>query len=71
MKVLKKSGIKIGDIITKINNFEILDKHAFQYRIATGQIGKYANFDVISNGKTKKISIRMIAPPNKPKKMSN
>jgi len=62
----KKAGLKAGDVIVGVNGKSIEDPAAFRYRIATLAVGSDAVLDVQRGGKSEKVSIKLIAPPEDP-----
>ena len=49
-----------------VNGRMIEDPEAFRYRIASLSIGAKASLDVVRDGKTRTITIDLIAPPEEP-----
>jgi Do/DeqQ family serine protease len=62
------AGLEVGDVIMAVDDHEILDEHALNFRIATYEIGSEATIKVLRNGYNKEFKIAMSAPPEKPKK---
>jgi serine protease Do len=63
-----KAGLKVGDVITGIENHEVLDEQALNFRVATYPIGSYVNIAFIRDGKLQNAQVQMIAPPETPKR---
>jgi Do/DeqQ family serine protease len=64
----KEAGLKLGDIIIAANGHKITDKQSLLYRIATYDLNSQVTFDILTNGIKKQIKVKMIAPPDKPKR---
>lgn len=62
----RKAGLKIGDVVTAINDRQISDPAELKFRLATVPIGDMANLDVIRKGKTMTLEMEAMAPPNDP-----
>ena len=52
-----KSGLKEGDIITKLGNFEVKNLLDLRKNLYNYEIGEQIEIDVLRNGKTEKINI--------------
>ena len=61
-----KAGIKRGDVIAAINGKEIVTAQALRYRLALLKIGGKAKLTVIRGGKSIKVEIDLVAPPEVP-----
>ncbi|MDD3030405.1 MAG: DegQ family serine endoprotease [Alphaproteobacteria bacterium] len=61
-----KAGIKAGDVIVSVGGKTIEDPEAFRYRIAALSIGAKAELEVVSRGKTRTVTLDLIAPPEDP-----
>lgn len=62
-----KAGIKVGDVISKVDGKQIYDSSTLNYRINTYKINDYANFTVIRKGKSVIHKIKMIQAPKHPR----
>lgn len=60
---LEKAGIKQGDIITKLNGFEVVDDEDFQVYFQTLPINQDVDVHVISNSKQNIIKVKPTKPP--------
>jgi Do/DeqQ family serine protease len=60
------SGIKVGDIITSINNYKIKDAAELRFRLATLALGETAKIEVKRGDKTIETQITSISPPDSP-----
>ena len=63
---MAKAGLKIGDILTKVDGFEIFDPQGLNYRVAMRGVGSSAEIEYVRNGKTRTAEIALIAAPEKP-----
>lgn len=63
---LKKAGLKIGDVVTKVNGREIRDPSEMKFRMATIPIGESAEVSVTRAGKELNFNVKAIAPPEDP-----
>jgi Do/DeqQ family serine protease len=60
-----RAGLKLSDLIVKVENQEIEDPNAFDYRFATKPIGGSTQVEVLRNGKPVKLTIPLeVAPDN-------
>ena len=59
-----KAGIKTGDVIWKIDGFEVNDPQAVRYRIATSGIGKVAKLEGPKDGQWVNWDVTLAAPPD-------
>lgn len=56
-------GIKAGDIILSVNDYDIEHINALGYRLITVGIGNVANFELLSRGQRKRAELQLIAAP--------
>jgi len=61
-----KAGIKRGDVIAAIDGKDILTAQALRYRLALLKVGGKAKLTVIRAGKSIKLEIDLVAPPEVP-----
>lgn len=61
-----RAGIKVGDVITSINNIEINDPQALRFRVATYPVGSNVILQLSRNGKPHTVTMKLIAPPENP-----
>lgn len=59
----EKSGIKRGDIITKVNNEEVDSPGELQDKIRNVDIGKNADIEVVRDGKTINFIVKIVEMP--------
>lgn len=64
----KKAGLKVGDVVTQINNRDITDAAELKFRLATVPIGQMADLTVFKDGKTRHLVMEaMVAPDDPPR----
>ena len=59
----EKAGFKDGDVILSVDGFEIEQPSAFDFRLATKQVGATAEIEYFRDGKSAKTTITLAAPP--------
>ena len=59
----KKAGLKVGDVVIKVDRQSIEHVGGLGFRLETAGIGKTVILEVISRGKRKKLSIILAAAP--------
>ncbi len=59
----EKSGLQVGDVILKVNGNSVQHVDALGYRLATVGIGRSAEFEVLSRGKLKRLTIALASAP--------
>lgn len=64
----KTSGVKVGDVVIALNGKPIRDENEMQFRIATYPIDSVAKLTVLRGGEEKHLSIKMVPPPEFPKR---
>lgn len=62
----KKAGLKVGDVVTKINNREIADPAELKFRLATVPIGQMADLTIFRDGETRRLEMEAMIAPNDP-----
>ena len=62
----QRAGIRLGDVITNINKFEVLGTRELRFRIATLKVGGKVDLKLFRRGKTKNVVLSLEAPPEKP-----
>ena len=62
----KAAGLKVGDIITAINERAVNDPVEMKFRLATVPIGEQANLTILRGDKTKTLRMEAMTPPNDP-----
>lgn len=63
---LLKEGIKVSDVVIKINGREVHDTAELKFRLATLPLGDEAVIDVLRQGEPKEFKVKAIAPPDSP-----
>jgi Do/DeqQ family serine protease len=58
-----EAGLKVGDVVIAVDNHEIDDEHALNFRIATYAIGSNVKFKILRSNKEKIVDVKMVAPP--------
>ncbi len=61
-----EAGLQVGDVILKINGFEINDPQSLRYRVATSGEGKTIKVDYLRKGSVATASVKLVAPPENP-----
>ncbi len=61
------AGLRPGDVIVAANGHETDDPEALKFRIGTLAAGDNLSLDVLHDGKKETISVKLIAPPERPK----
>ena len=60
------AGLRVGDVIIKINGKSVADANTLQFRVATMSIGGTAKLVILRSGLEKEITIGLIAAPEIP-----
>lgn len=63
---LVKEGIKVGDVVIKVNGREVHDTAELKFRLATLPLGDEATIDALRQGKAMTFKVKAIAPPDSP-----
>ncbi len=58
-----KAGLELGDVITKVDGFEVGDAHSAHYRLTTRGIGNTSRLVVIRERKTVEVTLPLVAAP--------
>lgn len=58
-----KAGLEAGDVVTRVDGFEVADARAALYRLTTRGIGKVAELGVIRRGRTIVVKVPLTEPP--------
>ncbi len=61
-----RAGLKAGDIVLKVEAFDVVDPRALRYRVATQRPGQKVAIEYWRQGRLRKTSVRVEAPPEKP-----
>lgn len=57
------AGFEPGDVITKVDGFEVADQRTALYRLTTRGVGNTAKVDVLRKGRPVTLDLALIAPP--------
>jgi Do/DeqQ family serine protease len=57
------AGLQAGDVITRIDGFEVADPRAVFYRLTTRGVGNTARIDLLRNRRPVTIDLTLAAPP--------
>ena len=57
------AGIEAGDVITRIDGFEVSDPRAVYYRLTTRGIGNVARIDVLRRQRPLTVEVKLVPPP--------
>lgn len=60
------AGLKRGDVVMKMDGYEINDPEALRFRLATLSLGEKTVFDILRRGKARKITFTAVPPFDKP-----
>lgn len=67
-----KAGIEAGDVITRVDGFEVTDARSAMYRLTTRGIGKSADLSVLRRGRAVSVKLGLEgAPPPGPDDVRN
>lgn len=61
-----KAGIEVGDVVLRIDGFEVNDMQSARYRLATLQIGDTTNVIYARDGEEKTTRLKLLSPPEEP-----
>jgi len=61
-----RAGLKSGDVVTRIDGFEVTDPQALRYRVATMAPGKTVPIAYLRGGRERTARITLQPPPDKP-----
>ena len=57
------AGFEPGDVITKVDGFEVTDSRTTLYRLTTRGVGNTAKIDVLRKGKPVSLDLALLSPP--------
>ncbi len=57
------AGLQAGDVITRVDGFEVADPRAVYYRLTTRGVGNTARIDLLRNRRPVTIDLALAAPP--------
>mgnify|MGYP000146456534 FL=1 len=58
-----RAGLELGDVIVRVDEFDVGDAHSVHYRLTTRGVGKTSNLRVIRNRKAIKVALPLVAAP--------
>ncbi len=58
-----RGGLRAGDVIVRIDGFEVTDARSALYRLTTAGVGKTARLDILRDGKPQTVAIALERPP--------
>jgi Do/DeqQ family serine protease len=61
-----KAGVRIGDVILKVDGREVLDGRGLRFRAAVRRVGDNASLELSRAGKTIGLTAKLAAPPESP-----
>ncbi len=59
----EKAGLKIGDVVLRIGEYEVLDGQSLRFRIATSKLNEAAALHVVRKGKPLLLNVTLTPPP--------
>ncbi len=62
------AGLRAGDVVTAINGRPVEDPKALRFRIATLAVGGTARLDILRQGRSRRVTLSLSAPPEVPKR---
>ncbi|MFM2045371.1 MAG: hypothetical protein RLY86_3947 [Pseudomonadota bacterium] len=62
----EQAGLRIGDVVVKVDGREVDTPEALRYRIATQEVGRTVPVTVLRDGREQTVTLRLIAPPEEP-----
>ena len=57
------SGIQVGDIIRKINGYNVVNDETFYYRFAGVPVGEKNSLEIYRGGRVFSVTVNSIEPP--------
>ena len=58
-----KAGMQLGDVIVRVDGFEVGDSHSVLYRLTTRGVGNNSRIEVIRDGKHMTIDVPLLPAP--------
>jgi len=58
-----KAGLQLGDVIVKVDDFDVGDSHSVHYRLTTRGVGNRARLEVIRNGQHMPVDVALLPAP--------
>lgn len=63
---LRAAGVRVGDVILRMNDRDIREPAEMKFRMATVPLGEHASFDIMRGGQRRIVKVEAIAPPDDP-----
>ncbi len=63
---LRKAGLKVGDVVLRVNGRDVRDPAEMKFRMAMVSLGSEAEVVILRQGQEKHYKVRAIAPPDIP-----
>lgn len=63
-----RAGVRVGDVVLKVNGREVNDTDGLRFRIATARIGETVNLGIWRRGRAQRVRLPVEAPPEIPRK---
>ena len=61
-----RAGMAVGDVVLAVDGHNIASPKALNFRLGTRMIGQQAPFTILRGGKTRKVSLKLLAAPEIP-----
>jgi Do/DeqQ family serine protease len=58
-----RAGLQAGDVVTRVDGFEVADPRAVYYRLTTRGVGNTARIDLLRNRQPVTVDLTLAAPP--------
>jgi Do/DeqQ family serine protease len=58
-----KAGMQLGDVIVRVDEFEVGDSHSVHYRLTTRGVGNTSRIEIIRDGKRMTVSVPLVPAP--------
>ena len=58
-----KAGLQLGDVIVRVDDFEVGDSHSVLYRLTTRGIGNNSRIEIIRDGKRMTVEVPLLPAP--------
>ena len=64
----KQAGLKPGDVIVTVGNYDVDDVQALRFRVATKPIGDSVDLKIVRRGQLRTLQFDLVAPPETPRR---
>ncbi len=61
-----KAGLKTGDVVRRLDVFDVVDENALRYRLATREVGSSVPIGFLRGGRERTATLTLTAPPERP-----